>query len=242
MSTLSGEITIVVGASGGIGRGIATAFADAGARVVAVSRTAALLPRPASGAGTIQPEIADAGHPTVPASLLERYDPNVVISGSRRAPAHAAAAAADMGNVLRQLACRCADHVPLAAGNPAQAPAARQPGRCRQQRRGARRVAAERRLRRRQGHPALYDGVRAARQSALVSTSRSLRCCRDSHPRRASASRRSRRTPLVPACRWRSTSSRSSNGQALWSPRRLPALLSCSWRRKMPARLPPPTC
>lgn len=37
----------------GLGRGIATAFAEAGAPVVAVSRTAAAFPEPANGAGTI---------------------------------------------------------------------------------------------------------------------------------------------------------------------------------------------
>ena len=51
MSDLSGETTVVVGASRGLGRGIATAFAAAGAPVVAVSRTAAEFPEPANGAG-----------------------------------------------------------------------------------------------------------------------------------------------------------------------------------------------
>src|SRR5437764_6968389 len=79
MSDLSGTTTIVVGASRGLGRGIATAFAEAGAPVVAVSRTAAAFPEPANGSGTIQPEIADAGEATVAASLLDRYEPEVVI-------------------------------------------------------------------------------------------------------------------------------------------------------------------
>jgi 3-oxoacyl-[acyl-carrier protein] reductase len=78
MSDLSGRTTIVVGASRGLGRGIATAFAEAGAPVVAVSRTAAAFPEPANGA-TIQPEVADAGDATVPASLLDRYEPEAVI-------------------------------------------------------------------------------------------------------------------------------------------------------------------
>jgi 3-oxoacyl-[acyl-carrier protein] reductase len=79
MSGLSGTTTIVVGASRGLGRGIATAFAEAGAPVVAVSRTAAAFPEPANGAGTIQPEVADAADATVPASLLDRYEPHAVI-------------------------------------------------------------------------------------------------------------------------------------------------------------------
>jgi NAD(P)-dependent dehydrogenase (short-subunit alcohol dehydrogenase family) len=79
MSDLSGKTTIVVGASRGLGRGIATAFAEAGAPVVAVSRTGAAFPRPAHAAGTLRPELADAGDATVAASLLDRHEPQVVI-------------------------------------------------------------------------------------------------------------------------------------------------------------------
>ena len=77
MSELSGKTTIVVGASRGLGRAIATAFAEAGAAVIAVSRTAAAFPEPANG--TIRPEIADAADATVAASLLDRYEPNVIV-------------------------------------------------------------------------------------------------------------------------------------------------------------------
>jgi NAD(P)-dependent dehydrogenase (short-subunit alcohol dehydrogenase family) len=79
MSDLSGKTTIVVGASRGLGRGIATAFVEAGAPVVAVARTASALAELTKGAGTIQPEVADAGDATVPGSLLDRYEPEVVI-------------------------------------------------------------------------------------------------------------------------------------------------------------------
>jgi 3-oxoacyl-[acyl-carrier protein] reductase len=79
MSDLSGSTTIVVGASRGLGHGIATALAEAGAPVIAVARTAAAFPEPANGTGAIQPEVADAGDPTVPASLLDRYEPHAVI-------------------------------------------------------------------------------------------------------------------------------------------------------------------
>ncbi|MGY0235917.1 SDR family NAD(P)-dependent oxidoreductase [Longispora urticae] len=79
MSDLSGRTTIVVGASRGVGRGIATAFAEAGAPVVAVSRTAVTFPEPSNGAGSIQSEVVDAGRATVPASLLDRYEPQVVV-------------------------------------------------------------------------------------------------------------------------------------------------------------------
>jgi NAD(P)-dependent dehydrogenase (short-subunit alcohol dehydrogenase family) len=76
---LSGRTTIVVGASRGLGRGIATAFAGAGAPVVAVARTAAALAELPTAAGTIQPEVADAADATVAAGLLDRYEPEVVI-------------------------------------------------------------------------------------------------------------------------------------------------------------------
>jgi NAD(P)-dependent dehydrogenase (short-subunit alcohol dehydrogenase family) len=77
--------TIVVGASRGLGRGIATAFAQAGDAVVAVARTAAPLTELAGDAGTIQPEVADAGDPTVAGVLLDRYDPDtlILVAGAR---------------------------------------------------------------------------------------------------------------------------------------------------------------
>lgn len=76
---LSSRTTMVVGASRGLGRGITTALAQAGVPVVAVSRTATTFPEPTGGAGTIQAEVADAGDPTVPARLLDRYEPEAVI-------------------------------------------------------------------------------------------------------------------------------------------------------------------
>jgi len=79
MTNLSGKTTIVVGASRGLGHGIATAFTEAGARVVAVSRTAATPLEPDGGSGTIEPEIADAGDATAAARLLDRYEPELVV-------------------------------------------------------------------------------------------------------------------------------------------------------------------
>ena len=76
---LSDRTTIVVGASRGLGRGIATAFAGAGAPVVAVARTATAFAEPAKGAGRIQLEVADASDATVAGTLLDRYEPEVVI-------------------------------------------------------------------------------------------------------------------------------------------------------------------
>ena len=74
MSNHSGKTAIVVGASRGLGHGISLALAEAGASVLAMSRTAA-----AFGIGTIRAEIADAGDPTLAASLIDRHDPDVVI-------------------------------------------------------------------------------------------------------------------------------------------------------------------
>jgi NAD(P)-dependent dehydrogenase (short-subunit alcohol dehydrogenase family) len=79
MGELSGKTTIVVGASRGLGRGIATAFADAGASVVAVARTKPVFGEPPGGAATIQPEVADASDATATGRLLDRYEPEVVV-------------------------------------------------------------------------------------------------------------------------------------------------------------------
>jgi NAD(P)-dependent dehydrogenase (short-subunit alcohol dehydrogenase family) len=76
---LSDATAIVVGASRGLGRGIATALAQAGAPVVAVARSSATLAELVPGAGTIQPEAADAADATVAGRLLDRYDPQTVV-------------------------------------------------------------------------------------------------------------------------------------------------------------------
>ncbi|NML51007.1 SDR family oxidoreductase [Streptomyces sp. R302] len=79
MSDLSGRTTIVVGASRGLGHGIASAFAEAGAPVVAVSRTPATFPPPTNGSGSVRPEHADAGDPRVAAELIDRFEPDTVV-------------------------------------------------------------------------------------------------------------------------------------------------------------------
>lgn len=83
MNNLSGKTALVVGASRGLGRGIAMATATAGASVIAVSRSATTYPEP-SGAGSIQAVAADAADPTVPGGLLDQYDPQllVVVAGA----------------------------------------------------------------------------------------------------------------------------------------------------------------
>jgi NAD(P)-dependent dehydrogenase (short-subunit alcohol dehydrogenase family) len=79
MSTVSDRTTIVVGASRGLGRGIAGAVAEAGSRVVAVARTETALADLASVAAGTKVEVADAGDATVAGSLLDRYDPEAVV-------------------------------------------------------------------------------------------------------------------------------------------------------------------
>ena len=79
MGDFSSRTTVVVGASRGLGRGIATALAAASGPVVAVSRTAAEFPEPANGAGTIRSEVADAGDAALAGNLLDRYEPEAVV-------------------------------------------------------------------------------------------------------------------------------------------------------------------
>ena len=86
--------TVVVGASRGLGHGIALAFAETGSAVIAVSRTAADYPE------GVTAEIADGADPTVPARLLDRYDPQTVII--------VAGATADIAFVAASSTPRCA--------------------------------------------------------------------------------------------------------------------------------------
>ncbi|HEY4097584.1 MAG TPA: SDR family oxidoreductase [Baekduia sp.] len=74
--TIAGKSTIVVGASRGLGRGIATAFAQAGASVVAVARSAAPL---AELAESIHPELLDAREAVAPGSIFDRHAPEIVV-------------------------------------------------------------------------------------------------------------------------------------------------------------------
>ncbi|HEV2268442.1 MAG TPA: SDR family oxidoreductase [Steroidobacteraceae bacterium] len=79
MKDLSGKTVIVVGASRGLGRGIALAFREAGANVVAVARTETDFPTPTGNAGTIRTERADAGEAAVAAGLLRKHRPDIVV-------------------------------------------------------------------------------------------------------------------------------------------------------------------
>src|SRR5262249_35620407 len=79
MSDLTGKTTVVVGATRGLGHGIATAFAQAGGPVVAVGRSATAPEELPGGTGSIQPELADASESTAAARLLDRHDPQIVV-------------------------------------------------------------------------------------------------------------------------------------------------------------------
>jgi NAD(P)-dependent dehydrogenase (short-subunit alcohol dehydrogenase family) len=79
MSELPGKTTIVVGASRGLGRGIATALAETGTPVVAVARTAAALRELAGTSANIRTEIADATDAAVAGGLIDCYRPQALI-------------------------------------------------------------------------------------------------------------------------------------------------------------------
>jgi NAD(P)-dependent dehydrogenase (short-subunit alcohol dehydrogenase family) len=79
MSDLSGRTTVVVGASRGLGRGIALAFDEAGAPVVAVARSRGALRELAAESVSVETEIADAADATMAWSVLDRYRPQVLV-------------------------------------------------------------------------------------------------------------------------------------------------------------------
>jgi NAD(P)-dependent dehydrogenase (short-subunit alcohol dehydrogenase family) len=79
ISDLADTTTIVVGASRGLGRGIATAIAEAGAPVIAVARSETALNDVAHAVSGIRPEVADAADPSVAGSLIDRYDPHALV-------------------------------------------------------------------------------------------------------------------------------------------------------------------
>jgi NAD(P)-dependent dehydrogenase (short-subunit alcohol dehydrogenase family) len=78
MHDLTGRKVMVVGASRGLGRGIAEAFAETGADVVAVARNSSQLQELVSSNGRIAAEAADATDPAVAATLLERHRPDIL--------------------------------------------------------------------------------------------------------------------------------------------------------------------
>jgi len=85
---LANSTTMVVGASRGLGRGIAIAFAEAGAPVIAVARSETALNALAREVSGIHPEVADAGDPSVAGSLIDRYDPHTLVLVAGATPLH----------------------------------------------------------------------------------------------------------------------------------------------------------
>jgi NAD(P)-dependent dehydrogenase (short-subunit alcohol dehydrogenase family) len=79
MKGIPDKTAVVVGASRGLGRGIASAFADAGAQVVAVARTGPALAELSAASPNIRAEVADAADPTAAWSLLDRYQPQILV-------------------------------------------------------------------------------------------------------------------------------------------------------------------
>ena len=87
MTDVSSKTAIVVGASRGLGRGVAAALARAGSSVVAVARSADALAELADEVNGIKPEVADAREPEVARVLLDTYDPDVVVLVAGATPA-----------------------------------------------------------------------------------------------------------------------------------------------------------
>lgn len=91
MTEQPAHTSIVVGASRGLGRGIATALADDGDTVIAVSRTAGPdFEVAGAGAGEIIMELADATDPEVASRILADREPDLVVIVAGADPAMAA--------------------------------------------------------------------------------------------------------------------------------------------------------
>jgi NAD(P)-dependent dehydrogenase (short-subunit alcohol dehydrogenase family) len=86
MNQLTGKTAIVTGASRGLGRGVAEAFLDAGARVIALARNTSSLADLSDHNPLFQSETADATDPMVAGRLLERYQPDIVALIAGAAP------------------------------------------------------------------------------------------------------------------------------------------------------------
>jgi NAD(P)-dependent dehydrogenase (short-subunit alcohol dehydrogenase family) len=78
MNTLTGKTALVAGASRGLGRGVAEAFLDAGAAVVALARDISPLADLSAHNPLLQLEAADASDPIVAGTLLEHHRPDIL--------------------------------------------------------------------------------------------------------------------------------------------------------------------
>jgi len=79
MTDLTGKTALVVGASRGLGRGIALALDKAGAPVVAVARDPAALTELAAASAGIRVEAADAAREEAASDLLGHYQPQILV-------------------------------------------------------------------------------------------------------------------------------------------------------------------
>jgi NAD(P)-dependent dehydrogenase (short-subunit alcohol dehydrogenase family) len=84
MTAPTDKTTVVVGASRGLGRGIAAALAEAGRPVIAVARSADALAELADQNANIRAEVADATNPAAPKRLIEEHRPRslVLVAGA----------------------------------------------------------------------------------------------------------------------------------------------------------------
>jgi NAD(P)-dependent dehydrogenase (short-subunit alcohol dehydrogenase family) len=84
---LEDTTALVTGASRGLGRGIATALSQAGARVVGVARDPAPLTELAGRLGpSFIPVAADAADPTVAGQLIDAHRPGILVLNAGAAP------------------------------------------------------------------------------------------------------------------------------------------------------------
>jgi NAD(P)-dependent dehydrogenase (short-subunit alcohol dehydrogenase family) len=79
MADLTGTSALVVGASKGLGRGIAEAFDEAGASVTAIAREPGPLNELAAAGKSIRAEQADAAADGTATALIARYLPDVLV-------------------------------------------------------------------------------------------------------------------------------------------------------------------
>lgn len=79
MSGLSGRSTLIVGASRGLGRGVARAFCEAGAPVVAVARSGGALAELEAATPGLRTEAADATDETTAWRLIDRHAPEILV-------------------------------------------------------------------------------------------------------------------------------------------------------------------
>ena len=86
MNQLADKRVIVVGASRGLGRGVAEAFLAEGASVLAVARDPNPLTELASHETRLQIEAADGSDPAVAGTLLRQYSPDIVALVAGAAP------------------------------------------------------------------------------------------------------------------------------------------------------------